>query len=401
VPCRRVPSAQQQRGPCTMRLSSVRLSRRDRRSERRLEQDERSFPTSLQCATCLLRRLCGGVARESGGLSCLEDCCGRKADCNRVCPVRERTYYEALEEIGGFEFDGVIERTVRIPQLPRVAFLIKNGASRRAKLVAPAVAVRLFDVIDPAAGRLRYPDRTALADAMRIDETVPLVLSGVDEDQPLEDWWELEPQRQAQLLKELRLQIRPELVTTPNYSLFTTVPRFSDLHSIRRIELVWRDMARAELPTALHVNARTARDYERWTEFVLAQPGIEFIAVEWATIARSKRTPFHIEHLARLATTAQKSGRQLGLVSRGTSGMVPLTSHFSRYLVVDADPFMKAVKRQAIVGERECGRSKPVPRPTAPGSTIDELLAANVRIRYFELTERIEMARSAPTPVSL
>ena len=381
-------------------MTSVRLSRRDRRIERRLEQDERSFPTSLQCATCLLRRLCGGVARESGGLSCLEDCCGGKADCNRVCPVRARSYYEALEEIGGFAFDRVVEQTVCVPPLPPVAFLIKNGASRRVRLVAPAVAVPLFTVIDPTVGRLRYPDRTSLADAMHIDETVPLILSGVDEDQPLENWWELDPQRQAQLLKELRLRIRPELVTTPNYSLFTTVPRFSDLHSIRRIELVWRDMARAGLPTALHVNARTARDYERWTEFVLAQPGIEFIAVEWATISRSRRN-FHIEHLARLAMAARGVGRKLGLVSRGTSGIEPLASHFSRYVVVDADPFMKAVKRRAIPGEREIGHPNPMSRSTAPEAIVDELLANNLRVRNSKLTRRIEMARSAPRPATL
>lgn len=380
-----------------MRMTSVRLMRRARSSERRLEQDERRFPTSLACASCHYLQLCGGLARASGGLSCLEDCCGGKLDCNRVCPARDREFYEALEETGGFAFDTAVESVVPVPQISSVAFLIKNGSSRGERLKLPAAAVPLFDVIDSTAARLRYADRMALAAAMRLDDTVPLILSGVDEDQPLEDWWQLSPHQQRHLLDELLRLIQPELVTTPNYSLFTTVPRFNDLHSMKRIEIVWRDMVRAGLPTALHVNSRTARDYERWTELVLSQPGIVFIAIEWSTIRRSNRVKFHVEHLLRMARAVRETGRQLGLVARGTSGMAALASSFSPYIVIDSDPFMKAVKRQAIDGSRESHRLQSTAHPTAHGSTIDELLRGNVYARRAELTRRIEEARRSAT----
>lgn len=53
------------------------------------------------------------------------------------------------------------------------------------------------------------------------------------------------------------------MVTTPNYSLSIDQPRWDDLHSLKRIAIVHEEFLNEGLPAALHVNARTDKDWER------------------------------------------------------------------------------------------------------------------------------------------
>jgi hypothetical protein len=56
------------------------------------------------------------------------------------------------------------------------------------------------------------------------------------------------------------LDLEIALVTTPNFSLFTNVPRPDNLHAIKRIGLSWAELVAGGVPAALHINART--DYD-------------------------------------------------------------------------------------------------------------------------------------------
>jgi hypothetical protein len=95
------------------------------------------------------------------------------------------------------------------------------------------------------------------------------------------------------------------LVTTPNFSLFIDQPRWDDLHSQKRIMIVHEEFLSEGLPAALHVNARTERDWERWTEYIAARPELTHIAFEFATgaglgaqnrVARQPASSSSIDH---------------------------------------------------------------------------------------------------------
>src|SRR5262249_46771006 len=142
--------------------------------------------------------------------------------------------------------------------------------------------------------------------------TSKLVLSGVSRDRPIERYWECA--RSSGFLDWL-VAAKPDLVTVPNFSLFNNVPREDNLHAMKRIAICWQELAARRIPTALHLNGRTARDWERWTEFLVAYPEITAVSVEFATgAAFLERGNWHTDQLARIA---QRVGRRLTLIVRG------------------------------------------------------------------------------------
>jgi hypothetical protein len=119
----------------------------------------------------------------------------------------------------------------------------------------------------------------------------------------LERWWLFGSDRVEAIRALKKLNI--SLVTAPNYSLFTDQPRWDDLHSMKRIALVHQEFLNEGMPAALHVNARTERDWERWREFIVARPEITDLAFEFATGAGwAGRLDWHAEQLSHLAAAA-------------------------------------------------------------------------------------------------
>ncbi|MFX8906933.1 hypothetical protein ABTM87_19065, partial [Acinetobacter baumannii] len=89
----------------------------------------------------------------------------------------------------------------------------------------------------------------------------------------------------------------------------------------------------AGVPCALHLNARTDRDWERWTVFLKAHPEISCVAFEFGTGAGSKsRIPWYVTQLKRLADEAS---RPLQLILRGGLGEIDaLTRMFSSVTLI-------------------------------------------------------------------
>jgi hypothetical protein len=144
----------------------------------------------------------------------------------------------------------------------------------------------------------RFGTRSALLQRFRLADDTLIILNGTDHDPPLERWWKLE-HRAAVTRNLARLGI--DLVTTPNYSLFDDVPRPDNFYNMKRIALIWSEMQREGLACALHLNARTDRDWERWTEFLNAHPEIGHVAFEFATGAGARsRIKWHVAQLCGL-----------------------------------------------------------------------------------------------------
>jgi hypothetical protein len=200
----------------------------------------------------------------------------------------------------------------------------------------------------------------------RVESDCQLVVTGVDVDQPIENYWR--NPRRDEFLAWLT-SIKPALVTAPNFSLFNDVPREENLHAMKRIAICWQEMVSHGVPTALHLNARTDRDWDRWLEFLALYPEVTAVAFEFKTgAATRKRGRYHSEQLIRIA---KRLGRPLTLVVRGGFLHLPeLARAYQRVVFLSSTPFVKV---KGYPGRRW------VKNPTPRGAPIDGLLVANLR----------------------
>lgn len=343
----------------------------------RLWDDHTRHAPSLGCPTCLEFGRCGGVHTDAGVLDCRDLCsCRDKSQCDMVCRFNPRVFVARMREVDGLSFATALHVPVRgVPDLPRIVPFVDHRYGRASTLNEPAIALSLYEVVNMATGVLHATSRQALADRFLIPADATIILSGVDKDGPIERWWEL-PNRPEILAGLARLGIA--VVTAPNYSVLTDVPRTDNLYAMKRILLAWTEMAAAGLRAALHVNARTDHDYRRWGELIAKRPDIEILAFEFATGGgRGERIDWHVEQLCKLADCV---GRPLTLLIRGGGRKAALLRrHFAQVTLIETEAFARAIRRRRAM-LTESGRLRWASSPTPKGAPIDELVAHNVEI---------------------
>ncbi|MFC3097910.1 hypothetical protein [Alteraurantiacibacter palmitatis] len=345
------------------------------RNAQSLWDDAATMPSSLGCVTCIDRPICGGVHNGASFFDCGDYCrCKDKATCDLVCRGKPKQFVERLREVGGLEFANVPRaQVVPIEALPPMVPLIDHATARVGTLNSPIVALPLYALLNIDAGTLRYPDRAALSQKFGIDPNARLVVSGVARDRKIERYW-ASNDRPVMLEQLAALDIA--LITPPNFSVLTDVPRTDNLHAMKRILMATVEMMQAGLPTALHPNARTERDYERWGELIAERPEIQYLAFEFATGAgRGERLDWHV---AQLTALAARVPQPLGLVVRGgMRALEPLRAAFAAVTMIDSDAFTKTRCRQEAQFRHD-GKLVWHKHPTPPGAPIDALLQQNV-----------------------
>lgn len=349
--------------------------RRIVRNSQRLWDDAATMPCSLGCVNCVDRPICGGVHNSASFFDCSDYCrCNDKATCDLVCRGNPKQFVERLREVNGLDLKNAPRAPiVPIEALPPMIPLIEHSTARVGTLNSPIVALPLHALLDINAGTLRYPDRDALSQKFGIDPNARLVISGVARDRRIERYWAA-TDRAAMLEQLAAFDIA--LITPPNYSVLTDVPRTDNMHAMKRILMAAVEMMQAALPTALHVNARTERDYERWAELIAERPEIQCVAFEFATgTGRGERLDWHV---AQLSALAARVPQPLGLVVRGgMRTLEPLRAAFTAVTMIDTDAFTKTRCRQEAQF-RPDGKLVWHKHPTPRGAPIDTLLQQNV-----------------------
>lgn len=303
-----------------------------------------------------------------------------------VCRNKPATFFERFMEVDGFELETVPRVVpVAIEPLPVFVPLIDHKHSRKATLLEPVVAVSLYDLFHRGTGEPLVKNREELAARFLIRPDAVLVVSGVDRDIKIESWWEAS--KRQRILEVLR-QLGVALITTPNFSLFTNVPRPDNLHGMKRIALSWAQLMSAGIPAALHLNARTEHDYARWMRFVADRPEVESLTFEFGTGAGYPgRINWHVGQLCRLAAGVH---RNLTLVVRGGVHVLhQLRQHFARVILIDTDAFARTLKRRRATLSED-GRPRWLRVETPRGAPIDDLLVHNIA------TQREMLNRMAP-----
>lgn len=208
-----------------------------------------------------------------------------------------------------------------------------------------------------------------------------ILLTGTDEDAPLERWWGIGEAARRTIIRAL-VQAGVTMATTPNYSLIINRPRTDDLHSIKRIGLVFFEFLDEGLPAALHVNGRTETDFMHWAEFIAERPEVTHVAYEFRTMSGRQET--HVDWLIGLTRAV---GRPLHLLVRGgTEFLAPLNAAFDGLTFMDTSVFMKTMKRQRAC-RPEDGTFGWKSNPTDKGAPLDDLLIANTAARACWVSE--------------
>jgi len=357
-----------------------------------LWDDAENASASLGCWTCVDRGTCGGAHKNSSFFDCTDYCrCADKASCDLVCRGNPAAFVARVREVDGFKLTTAPRAPgVSVDPLPSMVPFIEHNSARHGRLNFPIVALPLYALIDLGKAEMKFKDREALTAKFGIEPQVRLVVSGVGRDRKIERYWEL-PNR-VELLTQLQ-SLGIALITPPNFSVLTDVPRTDNLHAMKRILLAWIEMAEAGLPAALHVNARTERDYERWAELIAVRSEIQSIAVEFATGAgRGCRIDWHVARLRQLAADVN---RPLRLIVRGGARVLePLRQSFDAVTVIDTDAFNKTrCRKQAYFSDS--GKLQWRGHPTANGEPLDGLLQQNVATLHSHHTylERLHADR--------
>lgn len=322
--------------------------------------------------------VCGGLRIAAGVFDCRSLCaCQRKGKrCFGVCRRDPGIFVARVREVGGFDF-GNVPRCAPLAAraLPEYAPINYDGTRRSGCLNAGIVAIPLLSFFNRESGTGRFETREEMLDFFRLSPATRIILTGVAKDPAIERWWSFADR--PRLIETLR-PLGVEMVTAPNYSLFTDVTRLDNLHNMKRIVLAWQEFMAGGMPCALHVNARTDMDYRRFGDFIAEREEMSAVAFEFLTgTATAGRGPEHRDQLLALAGRVR---RPLRLILRGgRRHLRQLVGAFASVTVLDADPYMKAKYRQrarlAMGADVEWRLSR-----TAEGESLDDLLRHNVEV---------------------
>lgn len=359
----------------------------------RLWHDASRLTPSLGCAKCPDRWICGRLSVAAPIFDCMHLCCSNPGDCDSVCRNKPEDFARRVREIGGFDLDSVPRAPKLVaPELPDIIPTVFHGGKRESQFEGPgAVCIPLFKVIGVRGAEVKFHSDEDLRKKFKLSPDTTIILTGTSTDAALEKWWSLGDRRSATIsaLKKLRIS----LVTTPNYSLFADQPRWDDLHSMKRIALVCQEFLNLGVPCALHVNARTERDWERWAEFLAARTECTHIAFEFGTGAGWKgRIDWYADQLTRLRTVI---ARPIHLIVRGGISILPrLANTFDGVTLLETSTFVKTVRRKAAFLDRS-SRLRWRHAPTQPNEMLDTLFEHNWTVVSERLAKSRIVARKA------
>ena len=342
------------------------------------------YPAGLGCGTCPEKKTCGGEYTLNL-FDCMQKCCNNPKECDYVCKKDIESFLEYFHSVNGFDFDDVPRfNLLPFPSLPYAVPLIKNFSNRLFPLEIEAVALQLWQLFDHRTGIIKFANKKHLAEHFGFSPNAKVIISGVSKDVPLEDYWFLG--RVTNLAQQISF-LEPDLITSPNFSVFLDSPRYDNLFNMKRILICWSELHSYGLPTSLHLNARTDYDWERWIDLIGERPEINSISFEFATGASfAKRGKWHTENLLKLASTVN---RDIQLTIRGGyKYLSELYKGFPDLVFIDSTSFMKSINRYALTWQDE-NHFQWISVASPDMEYIDELMIQNIEENSSLISRKI------------
>jgi hypothetical protein len=258
--------------------------------------------------------------------------------------------------------------------LPPYIPVIDHRYGRQGLLDWPFVAIDTYEIFRLRKGRYRAIAESpeALRAAFRLGPATKIILRGVADDPPLEEYWAY---RKSDDAAGQLAGLGISMAIGPNFSQFLGVPRTDNVFNRKRQLMCLAEMAAAGLSVVPHLGAVAPSDWAFWESFLKTHTSICFVAKEFETGNRSAKEGR--KAIRDLATLQQAAGRTLHPLLIGAAQFVEQAArHFERFTIIDSMPFMKAVYRQTF--DLDAGKSHWVKSLTLAGQPIDSLLADNL-----------------------
>lgn len=334
-----------------------------------------SVPT---CAECGLLGDCGGLEGDAYSKGCFQRCdqhC-RLRGCDVACPSVVSRFIQLFEDVGGICTHPTNSlRELNSGSLPLYIPQVNHRSSRQNALDAEWISLPLYAVANrDRRGRydVRFESAKQLRSHFRLAPNSKIIITSVTPDRFIEDFW---AEHVIRNIPEKLARLDLSGITAPNYSFMLDVPRTNSLYNLSRIFRAGERLSEAGLPTAMHINASTPADWNRWHDFLAEQSHIQCVAVEFQTGTRRREVGNRF--FDRLVQLRDRLGRNLHPVAMaGASRIRQLSEHFPDFTIVDSMPFMKTLHRRMYRwnGRRWKWRKE----PSEPGEMLDHRLAHNI-----------------------
>jgi hypothetical protein len=261
-------------------------------------------------------------------------------------------------------------------------------------LEAKVVALSLFQILGRQRGGaygVKYQTAADLRAAYRLAPDTRIILVGVDEDPPLERFWQYHrTHHTCEALATLGLE-----VTVPNYSFFNCVPRFQILRNRKRILLVTERLSQAGVRVAPHLNAITKTDWAFWLAFLREHTEVTTLTLEFRTGPLANHAVGQ-RAFDDLDDILDRVGRPLHILLVGAARFyLQARERRWNFTVIDSNPFMYAQKRK-LIAKCASGSYELKSVPTQPGSSVYHLFEANVRVYEKMLLACTDAPRELP-----
>lgn len=337
----------------------------------------RSAPAEFMatgCQQCPLMKQCGGMKNDRALLTCIDQFCCGKPDCDNVCP-NNLQYARQVNEISGFGRRRIGQLQQRDVRLPAYVPLVQHGYRRESRLLTEAVAIspyRFMKLKNRLYGST-VKNQSELRAKFGVADHAQLILCGTEKDRPLEMYWAY---RERDKAMDAIAALKPDLFIAPNFSMFLDVPRQDNLFNIKRQLLCISELSAAGVSVVPHISATMPQDWENWRSFLAEQTDIQHIAFNFQTgygeLKEGRKA------ISRLIKLQQSLGRDLSLIMIAGSQFIPDANlHFARLTVIDSTPFLKTTMRRRLVMNGTCKKHW-VSSRTELGAPIDNLLQRNV-----------------------
>jgi len=363
-------------------------SKKRNRNDLSLLHNGSKNPVCMGCPVCPDFKVCGGLNVKKSLFDCSELCqCSTNEErnsCELACPNNPPKFVARYHEVSGWELKDDQGPFTPIPVFPEMVPLIKDKSCRKQLFYGDTVALRLDQLFSKKTGEFKFKTRHEINERFGLAPSTRILISSVSFDECLERFWD--KGRRAGLVEQIA-SINPELMTVPNFSLFSDVPRQENLYNMKRIVKCWSELAKIQIPCAIHLNARTDRDWERWIDFLNNHPEITAVSFEFTSGAKGSRGQWYQQKLLDMASRVMSS---LTLILRGgTRHLEPLSKGFDQIVFVYAKPYVATMNRQRFVWEP----GKPLAWKTditPKGQPLDELFSHNVAVATRMVTDRTQ-----------
>jgi Domain of unknown function (DUF4417) len=253
-----------------------------------------------------------------------------------------------MRHLGGLDLRSPDDlRHPPLPELPQYLPILVQAYAEPVDV--PWVAIHGRRLLGVRGQTLTPKHRRPLRDVYRLASATRVALEFYVDDRTLEGVW----RRRRQLVLELR-ELQPDLVLTPNMSVYRDDARFVQLVQQRRALLLYHQMAEAGLPAVPDVGWSVwDPDGLRWAEWINEQPGLRAVSIYCGGQRIHAERRAHLESVEDLALLHRQVRPEVAFVIGGVHAPARLVDYRratgDRQLVIcNAQAYSLAQRRRLL-----------------------------------------------------